>query len=118
MSPVYVRKPSNPEKLFMELLDNSNNVKWWFKNGENEIKYFAVAYEDEDGFQRAFYPDFIFVTNDEKIGLFDTKSGITAKTAGARAEGLQRYIVEKCKKGKNLWGGIVSNSENGKSLGR
>lgn len=107
MSPVYVRKPSNPEKMFMELLDKSNKVKWWFKNGENEIKYFAVLYEDENGFERAFYVDFIVMFENGTIGLFDTKSGITAKGAGPRAEGLQKYIRTENKTGKKLWGGIA-----------
>ena len=89
------------------MLDKSKKVKWWFKNGENEIKYFAVLYKDENGFERGFYVDFIVQFTDGTIGLFDTKSGMTAKDAGPRAEGLQRYIKEQNKKGKKLWGGIV-----------
>jgi len=81
-----------PEKQFIELLEKSDKVKWWFKNGENEIKYFAVIYKDENGFERAFYVDFIVQFKDGSIGLFDTKSGMTAKDAGPRAEGLQKYI--------------------------
>lgn len=107
MKPLYVRKPSSPEKRFMELLEKSDKVKWWFKNGENEVKYFAVQYEDENGFDRAFYVDFIVFFKDGRIGLFDTKSGITAKNAGPRAEGLQKHIKSENKKGKRLWGGIV-----------
>lgn len=107
MKPFYTRKPSEPEQLFMELLDSSDKVKWWFKNGETEIKYFAVLYKDENGFERAFYVDFIVQFEDETIGLFDTKSGMTAKDAGPRAEGLQKYIKEQNKKGKKLWGGIA-----------
>lgn len=107
MKPLYVRKPSGPEKKFMELLDRSNKVKWWFKNGENEIKYFAVLYKDENGFERAFYVDFIVMLNNGTIGLFDTKSGITAKNAGPRAEGLQKSINAENEKGHKIWGGIV-----------
>lgn len=107
MKPLYVRKPSGPEKKFMELLDKSDKVKWWFRNGEGEIKYFAVLYKDENGFERAFYVDFIVVFKDGRIGLFDTKGGMTAIEAGPRAEGLQKYIKIENKKGKKLWGGIV-----------
>ena len=107
MKPLYVRKPSGPEKKFMELLDKSDKVKWWFRNGEGEIKHFAVLYKDENGFERAFYVDFIVVFKDGRIGLFDTKGGITAIEAGPRAEGLQKYIKIENKKGKKLWGGIV-----------
>lgn len=105
VKPFYTRKPSEPEQLFMELLDNSDKVEWWFKNGETEIKYFAVLYKDENGFERAFYVDFIVWFKDGTIGLFDTKSGMTAKDAKYRAEGLQEYIQRN--KDKKLWGGIA-----------
>jgi len=105
MKPFYTKKPSQPEQLFMEMLDESKKVEWWFKNGETELKYFAVPYIDEHGYERAFYLDFIVKFKDGTIGLFDTKSGMTAKDAGPRAEGLQKYI--KKNKDKKLWGGIA-----------
>ena len=107
MSPYYTAKPSEPEQKFIELLDNSGKVRWWFKNGEGEIKYFAVFYKDENGFERGFYVDFVVMFKDGSIGLFDTKSGITAKEAGPKAEGLYRYIKEQNKKSKKIWGGII-----------
>lgn len=107
MQPLFVRKPSDPEQRFMELLEKSTKVKWWFRNGESEPKYFAVLYKDENGIDRAFYIDFIVQFKDKSIGLFDTKSGMTAKDAGSRAEGLHKYITKEKKKGKKLWGGIA-----------
>lgn len=107
MQPLFVRKPSEPEQKFMELLEKSNKVKWWFRNGESEPKYFAILYKDENGIERAFYVDFMIQLKDKSIGLFDTKSGSTAETAGPRAEGLQKYIKDQNKKGKKLWGGIA-----------
>lgn len=106
MQPLYARKPSKPEIEFMERLNKSNNVKWWFKNGEGEIKYFAVLYQ-ENGVESAFYVDFVVMFKDGAIGLFDTKSGMTAKDAKCKAEGLQKYISKQKSKGKRLWGGIV-----------
>jgi len=106
MKPFYAKKPSEPEELFIELLENSEKVKWWFKNGESEIKYFAVS-RKESGSESPFYVDFIVQSEDDSIGLFDTKKGITARDAKSRAEGLQKYIEEQKKRGKNLWGGIV-----------
>ncbi|MBI2101968.1 DEAD/DEAH box helicase family protein [Candidatus Woesearchaeota archaeon] len=105
MKPFYTKKPSEPERKFIELLNKSKKVKWWFKNGETEIKYFAVPYIDENGFERAFYVDFIVQFTDGSIGLFDTKGGMTAKDAGSRAEGLQKYL--KKNKDKKVWGGIA-----------
>lgn len=107
LKPYYTKKPSEPERLFIELLEESDKVKWWFKNGESEIKYFAVLYKDETGMERGFYVDFIVQFNDGSISLFDTKSGMTAKDAKARAEGLAKYIKTESKKGKKLWGGIA-----------
>jgi len=105
MKPFYTAKPSEPEVKFTELLNNSSKVKWWYKNGESEIKYFAVLRTDK----QSFYPDFIIQFKDGKIGIFDTKSGRTAETedASPRAEGLQEYIKEQNKKGKKIFGGIV-----------
>lgn len=108
IKPFYAKKVSQLEKQFTELLDNSTKIKWWFKNGEGEIKYFAVLYKDEFGFERGFYVDFIIQFEDGSIGLFDTKGGFTAKDAKTRSEYLQKYIKEQNKGGKKLWGGIVT----------
>ncbi|MDE1970030.1 MAG: DEAD/DEAH box helicase family protein [Patescibacteria group bacterium] len=105
MKPFYTAKQSEPERLFIEFLNKSKNVKWWYKNGEAEIKYFAVLRDDD----LAFYPDFIIQLKDGSIAIFDTKSGRTAETSDAapRAEALQRYIKKQNKSGKNLFGGIA-----------
>ena len=107
MKPLYIKKSTEPEIQFMTRLAHSDKIKWWFRNGESEIKYFAVYYEDENGFPRAFYVDFIVMFKNGTIGLFDTKSGGTTESAGPRAEGLQKYIKTENKKGKKLTGGIV-----------
>ncbi len=110
MKPFYTKKLSVPEQKFIESLDKSDKIDWWYKNGESEIKFFAVPYIDENGIERGFYVDFIIKFIDGTIGLYDTKSGMTAKTsdAGPRAEGLYKYI--KNNKNKNLRGGIVIES--------
>ena len=108
MDPTYYRAYSGPEKDFIEILEEKdNNVVWWFKNGESEAKWFAVKYIDEKGYEKPFYVDFIVLTKDGRIGLFDTKAGMTAKDAGGRAEGLAKYIKQQNKKGKKFYGGIV-----------
>lgn len=96
------------EKSFIEFLDKSKQVEWWFKNGERDGTFFAVPYQDESKEDQSFYVDFIVKFTDGKIGLFDTKSGWTAKEAGTRSDGLQKYILEQNKKNnKNILGGIV-----------
>jgi type III restriction enzyme len=107
MEPFYTKKPSEPERIFMESLNGSEKINWWFKNGESEVKYFSVPYVDEFGKDKGFYVDFIISFKDGRIGLFDTKSGRTAEDAGTRSDGLQKYLKSETKKGKNLVGGIL-----------
>lgn len=101
MKPFYTAKQSEPERLFIDLLNSSSKVKWWYKNGEAEMRYFGILRPDD----QAFYPDFIVQFKDGSIGIFETKAGITAKDAKERAEGLQKYI--RINKNKNLTGGIA-----------
>ena len=109
IKPFYAAHLSKPEEDFIALLENSDKVKWWFRNGQGEIKYFAISYKDENGLERGFYVDFVVAMKDGRIGLFDTKSGFTAQLARERAEALARYIKEQNKKSKKkLWGGIVT----------
>ncbi|MFA5303312.1 MAG: DEAD/DEAH box helicase family protein [Candidatus Nanoarchaeia archaeon] len=112
MEPLYLKSPSMPENNFMIKLSESKKIMWWFKNGESETKFFAVKYIDEKNIERPFYVDFIIQYKDGRIGLFDTKKGMTAKEAGPRAKGLFEYIQSQNKKGKNLIGGIVIEKDN------
>lgn len=113
MHPYYTRNPSTPEKDFIDYLEQSKKVVWWYKNGESEKKYFGVIYQDKTG-KHGFYVDFIFKLENGQIGLFDTKSGRTAEDAGPRAEALAKYIQEQNKKGRKLIGGILIKPKNSK----
>jgi type III restriction enzyme len=109
MKPYFASTESVPEKDFIKLLENpKNTIKWWFKNGESDKKYFAVKYVDDKGVERGFYVDFIFMLDNGQIGIFDTKSGITAKIAKEKAEALAKYIkTQNQKYNKKLFGGII-----------
>ena len=116
MQPFYKYKDaSGPEVKFMKTLENSHNVKWWFKNRENEPKYFSIGYVNEDGYNSAFYVDFIVQFIDGTIGLFDTKLGSTAKEDAAKlkAEALYKYVNEEKVRDRKFRGGIIipANSE-------
>lgn len=114
MKPAYVKAASGVEKKFMEKLESeefSDKIMWWYKNSEREIKYFAIPYVDKLGFEWAFYVDFIIKFADGRIGLFDTKSGITAEKAKYKAEGLAKYIREHTTKKRTLFGGIIVNRD-------
>lgn len=96
---------SGIEVDFIKFLEESKEVDWWFKNGVSDATFFAVPYIEND-LEKPFYVDFIVKLKDGRIGLFDTKGGIYAATAGPRAEGLAKYI-KKEKGKKKIFGGIV-----------
>ena len=104
MEPFYSKKMPEPEKNFIERLSQSDKVKWWYKNGESEKKYFSVPHIEENGKEKGFYVDFIIQFKDGIVGLFDTKSGRTAADAGTRHDGLYKYMQAENKKGKKLIG--------------
>jgi len=108
LEPFYQSKSaSNPEKNFVEFLNKkTDEIEWWYKNGERDGRFFAVTYEI-NGEQSPFYVDWIIKYKNGKIGLFDTKAGITARDAKERAEGLAKYIKSENQNDKNLFGGIV-----------
>jgi len=108
MQPFYERtNASTVEKKFAKFLnDQKDEIEWWFKNGERDRTFFAVPRKEGEN-DVPFYVDWIVKYKDDRIGLFDTKAGITAETAGSRSEGLFKYIKEQNQSGKNLFGGIV-----------
>jgi type III restriction enzyme len=110
MQPFYSKELSGPEKNFIKRLDESDKVKWWYKNGDSEIKYFSVPHIDKNGMEYGFYVDFIIRFQNGTVGLFDTKSGATAAGADTRHDGLYKYMQAENKKGKKLIGGIIVES--------
>lgn len=109
MEPFFSDERWKSEKAFLEFLEKSENIEWWFKNGNRDITFFAVPYEN--GEEKPFYVDFIVKLKDGRIGLFDTKAGIIQKVAGTKIDGLNKYIRIENKKGKKLFGGITTNTE-------
>ena len=108
MKPFYVKYLSGLEKSFTDFLDKSGKVEWWFKNGDRDATFFAVPYDDNT---TPFYVDFIVKFKNGKIGLFDPHSTHLADF-GSKSDGLQKYIKDENKKSKNLFGGIVANTDN------
>ena len=109
MQPFFSDGKWKPETAFIDFLEKSEKVEWWFKNGDRDATFFAVRYNN--GEEKPFYVDFIVKLKDGRIGLFDTKAGFTKQIAGPKIDGLYKYIQNENKKGKNLFGGIVTNTE-------
>jgi len=117
MQPFYIDKKSRLEEAFIEFLEKSEKVEWWFKNGDRDATFFAIPYRDGEE-ERPFYVDFIVMLKDGRIGLFDTKAGFTRQIAGPKIDGLYEYIKKENEKGKNIFGGIVTNTDQKNYTGR
>ncbi|MFH1962853.1 MAG: DEAD/DEAH box helicase family protein [bacterium] len=113
MKPFYYDNKWKTEEVFINFLEKSDRVEWWFKNGVRDAIFFAVPYV-ENVEQKPFYVDFIVRFKNGSIGLFDTKSGNTIKDSREKSDGLQEYI----KKHKNISGGIVANTNSKDFSGR
>jgi len=109
MQPFFSDGKWKPETAFINFLEKSEKVEWWFKNGDRDATFFAVRYNN--GEEKPFYVDFIVKLKDGRIGLLDTKAGFTKQIAGPKIDGLYKYIQSENKKGKNLFGGIITNTE-------
>jgi hypothetical protein len=105
MQPFYYDQKWKTEEAFIEYLEKSNKVSWWFKNGERDATFFAVPYI-EDGVEKPFYVDFVVKLQDGSLALFDTKSGQTIQTSKAKSDGLQKYLAGN----KGIFGGIAANT--------
>lgn len=102
-------KRLTPEKSFEKHLnDNSEQIDWWWKNGENNQDYFGIKYEYPAEFIHTFYPDYLVQLSDGRLGIYEVKdpSDRDGSTfTKAKAEALQRYIDKEKK--KDLYGGVV-----------
>lgn len=117
MQPFFCNETSKIEMAFINFLEKQNRIHWWFKNGDRDAVFFAVPYK-ENGDKKPFYVDFIVHMKDGSTGLFDTKSGLTRQVAAPKIYGLNAYIKEQNKKGHNLFGGIVTNTDPRNFTGR
>lgn len=117
----FLRKDrSEPERFFEQMIDRSDDVEWWYKNGEGLEKYFAIEYQWENSETRllklaGFYPDYIVKYKDGSTGIYDTKAGttITEQPTPQKSDALQAYIAEQNDEGPHLRGGILNRRPEG-----
>jgi len=107
LNPCYIKKDylgRENEEMFIKYIDSSGRIKWWYKNGDGGKDCFALKYfNTREREEKLFYPDWIMRFTDDKVGIYDTKAGMTLNTEG-RAKGLAIKIKGL---GKNYIGGIV-----------
>lgn len=110
--PNYIRLDGGPtEENFILMIERMNCVDFFYKNGSTKsLDNFGIKYENHS----IFYPDWIVVFLNGKIGIFDTKNNkkLFEKDNKIKAEALQMYVEEQNSKGFNLIGGIVIENNN------
>lgn len=77
---VYLNYPnstikSRSERMFEDFCENSDKIKWFYKNGESSKDYFSIVYLDAVNRKWHFYPDFIVCDSDNRIWIIETKGG-------------------------------------------
>lgn len=104
-------KGKENEEEFINYLEKQHNIFWWHKQNDSGKENFAIEYFDsQEQKERLFYPDFLIMTQDNKLFIVDTKKGDTAKSIETKdkAEALQKWILENQKfYSFEIIGGIV-----------
>lgn len=112
---LYLAKEYNGRKNETKFIDyleqKAETIEWWLKNGTGKEDLGFRYIDSTTNEMRVFYPDWIIKFKDNRIGIYDTKGGITAKSQETKdkAECLARHIKElnqNSKKYKYV-GGIV-----------
>ena len=73
-------RKSDPEIDFEKHCERSNDVEWFYKNGDKGIDYLSVVYQRTLGnSQSLFYPDYVVKLNDGTVWIIETKGGQKGK---------------------------------------
>jgi len=109
------QRASSPEVAFKEyLIQHSNEIEWWYKNGDQGKEHFAVSYRNLQNELRLFFVDFIIKFKSGKIGLFDTKTKRSDLEAPNKHNALIEYLEnQNAANKKNMLGGVLIPEETG-----
>lgn len=69
---------SLPERLFERYCEKSNDIAWFYKNGDTGQQYMSIVYVDGLLKQWLFYPDYIIHMKDGTNWIIETKGGEVA----------------------------------------
>ena len=120
---VYLNYPSstiksNSEVLFEEYCNQSNFVKWYYKNGEKSPNYFSLVYIDAINHKWHFYPDYILCDKDDNVWIIEAKGGENknnqSKNIDLKAENKFAALKEYATKNKIKWGFVRDYEKNNK----
>ena len=97
-----------PEKRFSAFLEShSDDIEWWYKNGDEGKQHYSVPYTNSKGEMSLFYVDFVVRMKNEQIFLFDTKSEESDSEAPNKHNALLKYMQHPDRAEQNLKGGVI-----------
>lgn len=109
-------KKSKSEKMFESYCNSSDNIKWFYKNGEHSIDYFSIIYVDAVGKKWAFYPDYIIQDVEENTWIIETKGGENvngiSKNIDIKVENKFAILKEYANKHNLKWGFVRDYDKN------
>ena len=84
-----------PERGIEEFIRSHLDViEFWWKNGDNGLEYFSIAYELKKEGIKSFFPDYIIKFIDGRIGILEAKDKKdTEMKTEAKAERLYQYKI-------------------------
>ena len=109
-------KKSRSERMFEKYCNDSENVKWFYKNGEHSADYFSLVYIDAVGKKWAFYPDYILQDIQGNTWIIETKGGENArgesKNIDIKVENKFAVLKQYAKKYDLKWGFVRDYDKN------
>lgn len=66
---------SEPEIMFEYYCNDSDNVEWFYKNGDSGQDYLSIVYTDALSKQKSFYPDYVVKLKDGTVWIIESKGG-------------------------------------------
>ena len=110
---------SDSERSFEIHCENSQSVKWIYKNGDKGSEYFSLVYTDNSGKLKSFYPDYIVGLQNGETWIIETKGGFdrTGKSEDIDLFSPKKFEVLKAYLDKhNLKGGFVRKDKQSQQL--
>lgn len=97
-----------PESGFEEFLEqNRQYIDWWYKNGDEGMQNYAIAYDKDEVSKGLFYVDFVLRMKNGQIFLFDTKTKESDEYGKEKHNALNAYMNSPENLDKHLRGGII-----------
>jgi len=110
---------SSAEREFEKFCQGCDSVVWFYKNGDKGSDYYSIVYEDNNGKQRNFFPDYVVGTTNG-IWIIETKGGQNKAGqsmnidpfSAKKFEALKAYIKMQQSDGRDIFCGFVRQDEN------